>query len=324
MISSISFILNFLSAWKFTPDSVTGKRLMAKCRQLLQENDEIGKMVSSGRLAKLEGELSMQKALCEEMKKNQIEMDDFVQELDDDMEGMQSTIYFLQQQLKEAKETIANFEAQKSGDIVQISNIGSLDVSMEIDDIESEKTNKNVGDSDNTSTNQVNSKQDTNIAENDCADNVETVSEHYSVENEQKGTVAFASSDENNKESEVDTSFHEESMEDKSEELEVGSTESASDSTIRGRGRRGTPTKQEKSDGQSKGRRSQRTTRGQKRANTNQSADDESGEKTEEDGTTARPKRTRMAPQRFVTNDEGGKRKKTNSEGEDIEEQEAK
>merc|ERR1711874_338651 len=110
-----------LSAWKFTPDSVTGKRLMAKCRQLLQENEEIGKMISSGRLAKLEGELSMQKALCEEMKKNQIEMDDFVQELDDDMEGMQSTIYFLQQQLKEAKDTITNLEAklasaEKSGE----------------------------------------------------------------------------------------------------------------------------------------------------------------------------------------------------------------
>ena len=47
--------------------------------QLLQENEEIGKMISSGRLAKLEGELAMQKNLCEEMKKNQAEMDDFVQ-----------------------------------------------------------------------------------------------------------------------------------------------------------------------------------------------------------------------------------------------------
>ena len=68
-----------LSAWKFTPDSVTGKRLMSKCRQLLQENEDLGKMISSGRLAKLEGELAMQKALCEEMKKNQVEMDDFEQ-----------------------------------------------------------------------------------------------------------------------------------------------------------------------------------------------------------------------------------------------------
>ena len=103
-----------LSAWKFTPDSVTGKRLMSKCRQLLQENEDLGKMISSGRLAKLEGELSMQKALCEEMKKNQVEMDDFVQELDEDVEGMQSTIYFLQQQLKEAKETIVQLESKLS------------------------------------------------------------------------------------------------------------------------------------------------------------------------------------------------------------------
>merc|ERR1719412_1816423 len=101
-----------LSAWKFTPDSVTGKRLMAKCRQLLQENEDLGKMISSGRLAKLEGELAMQKNLCDEMKKNQLEMDDFVQELDEDVEGMQSTIYFLQQQLKESKETITNLESK--------------------------------------------------------------------------------------------------------------------------------------------------------------------------------------------------------------------
>ena len=60
---------------------------MSKCRQLLQENEDLGKMISSGRLAKLESELSMQKALCEEMKKNQVEMDDFVQELDEDVEG---------------------------------------------------------------------------------------------------------------------------------------------------------------------------------------------------------------------------------------------
>ena len=105
-----------LNAWKFTPDSVAGKRLMSKCRQLLQENEEIGKMISSGRLAKLEGELTMQKALCEEMKKNQLEMDEFVQELDEDVEGMQSTVYFLQQQLKEAKERIRELEDGRDKD----------------------------------------------------------------------------------------------------------------------------------------------------------------------------------------------------------------
>merc|ERR1719244_1443626 len=103
---------NELAAWKFTPDSATGKRLMAKCRQLYQENEDLGKMIASGRLAKLEGELALQKNLTEEMKKNQLEMDEFMAELDEDVEGMQSTIYYLQQQLREAKETIAKLESQ--------------------------------------------------------------------------------------------------------------------------------------------------------------------------------------------------------------------
>lgn len=60
-----------LSAWKFTPDSNTGKRLMAKCRLLYQENEELGKVISSGRVAKLEGELALQKSFSEEMKKSQ-------------------------------------------------------------------------------------------------------------------------------------------------------------------------------------------------------------------------------------------------------------
>lgn len=95
---------NELSAWKFTPDSNTGKRLMAKCRLLYQENEELGKMTSNGRLAKLEGELALQKSYNEEVKKSQLELDDFLQEMDEDVEGMQSTIVYLQQELKHAKE----------------------------------------------------------------------------------------------------------------------------------------------------------------------------------------------------------------------------
>lgn len=108
--AKLSEVNEEMSAWKFTPDSVTGKRLMARCRQLLKENEEIAKMVSSGRLAKLEGELAMHKNLVEEMKKTQVEMDDFVQELDEEMEGMQSTIYLLQQQLNDSKEQVALLE----------------------------------------------------------------------------------------------------------------------------------------------------------------------------------------------------------------------
>ena len=44
---------------------------MARVRMLLQENGELGKMISSGRTARLEGEISLQKALISEMKTNQ-------------------------------------------------------------------------------------------------------------------------------------------------------------------------------------------------------------------------------------------------------------
>ncbi|XP_067674076.1 pre-mRNA-splicing regulator WTAP-like [Haliotis asinina] len=103
---------NELSAWKFTPDSQTGKRLMAKCRMLLQENEELGKMIASGRTAKLEGEIALQKTLVTEMKKNQEELDEFVGDLEEDVEGMQSLIYELQTQLKETKELAAKLQTE--------------------------------------------------------------------------------------------------------------------------------------------------------------------------------------------------------------------
>ncbi|XP_036333575.1 pre-mRNA-splicing regulator female-lethal(2)D [Rhagoletis pomonella] len=103
---------NELSAWKFTPDSNTGKRLIAKCRLLYQENEELGKMTSNGRLSKLETELAMQKSFCEEVKKSQSEVDDFLPELDEDVEGMQSTILFLQQELKTTRDRIQTLEKE--------------------------------------------------------------------------------------------------------------------------------------------------------------------------------------------------------------------
>lgn len=103
---------NELAAWKFTPDSNTGKRLMAKCRLLYQENEELGATISKGRLAKLEGDLALQKSFSEEVKKSQSDLDELLQDLDEDVEGMQSTIYYLQQELRKAKETITNLEQE--------------------------------------------------------------------------------------------------------------------------------------------------------------------------------------------------------------------
>ncbi|KAF7670063.1 hypothetical protein LDENG_00084540 [Lucifuga dentata] len=98
---------NELSAWKFTPDSQTGKKLMTKCRMLIQENQELGRQLSQGRIAQLEAELALQKKYSVELKHSQDELNDFIIQLDEEVEGMQSTILVLQQQLKEARQQLA-------------------------------------------------------------------------------------------------------------------------------------------------------------------------------------------------------------------------
>lgn len=105
---------NELSAWKFTPDSQTGKKLMAKCRMLIQENQELGRQLSQGRIAQLEAELALQKKYSEELKSSQDELNDFIIQLDEEVEGMQSTILVLQQQLKEMRQQLAQYQQQQS------------------------------------------------------------------------------------------------------------------------------------------------------------------------------------------------------------------
>lgn len=103
---------NDLSAWKFTPDSVTGKKLMAKCRMLIQENQDLGKQLSQGRIAQLEAELALQRKYSEELKGSQDEMNDFVIQLDEEVEGMQATICALQEELKTTKTISQSLEGE--------------------------------------------------------------------------------------------------------------------------------------------------------------------------------------------------------------------
>lgn len=69
---SDSFVVWFIM-WCDTcfPSSQTGKKLMAKCRMLIQENQELGRQLSQGRIAQLEAELALQKKYNEELKSGQ-------------------------------------------------------------------------------------------------------------------------------------------------------------------------------------------------------------------------------------------------------------
>ncbi|GLV45923.1 female lethal d [Carabus blaptoides fortunei] len=103
---------NELTAWQFTPDSVNGKRLMARCIKLHKENEELGRIISHGKVAKLEGELALYKSFSEEVKKSQSELDTLVQDIDEDVETMQSTIFSLAEQLEERDARIKKLESE--------------------------------------------------------------------------------------------------------------------------------------------------------------------------------------------------------------------
>ena len=55
----------------FKLHSQDGQRLLARCRSLLAENQELGQQLSEGKIAKLEGELAIQKKLLSEKTKSQ-------------------------------------------------------------------------------------------------------------------------------------------------------------------------------------------------------------------------------------------------------------
>lgn len=57
--------------WRVSLCSVTGKKLMAKCRGLLQENQELGKQISQGRVTQLEAEVTLHKKYNQEIKNAQ-------------------------------------------------------------------------------------------------------------------------------------------------------------------------------------------------------------------------------------------------------------
>lgn len=99
-----------LAAWKFTPDSQTGKKLMSRCRTLIQENQELGNQLSVGNLKSLEAKLQLQEKQNQALTKAQAETDEFVLQLDEEVEGFQANIMSLQSKLEKANKRIKDLE----------------------------------------------------------------------------------------------------------------------------------------------------------------------------------------------------------------------
>jgi len=87
-------------AVQFTPHSAQGKKLLAKCILLQNENLEFANQQSEGRIHELENELALQRNLNEELKKSFTESNEFVIQLDEEVEAMHNEIFMLNQKLR--------------------------------------------------------------------------------------------------------------------------------------------------------------------------------------------------------------------------------
>mmetsp|Transcript_16723 Transcript_16723/g.29533 ORF Transcript_16723/g.29533 Transcript_16723/m.29533 type:complete len:256 (-) Transcript_16723:266-1033(-) len=105
-----------LDAVQFHPDSVTGKKLLAKCRTLQSENEELGKQLSQGKVKQLESERDLLARAKDELKRGLDEAHQWIEDMEEEREQMYAQIYLLKKQLDEARESAAKGEAAKEKD----------------------------------------------------------------------------------------------------------------------------------------------------------------------------------------------------------------
>ncbi|KAJ4972567.1 hypothetical protein NE237_005741 [Protea cynaroides] len=90
-----------VAAVNFTPQSKMGKMLMAKCRTLQEENEEIGTMASEGKIHELAMKLALQKSQNAELRSQFEGLYKQMEGLTNDMEKSNETVLILQQKLEE-------------------------------------------------------------------------------------------------------------------------------------------------------------------------------------------------------------------------------
>ncbi|KAH9289740.1 hypothetical protein KI387_033857, partial [Taxus chinensis] len=107
-----------LAAVNFTPQSKMGKMLMAKCRTLQEENEEIGMMASEGKIHELGMKLKLQKNQNLELRRQIQELLDYMEMLEEGVDKSNELVNTMKKQLEgkdfETK-TLTEGKKQKSG-----------------------------------------------------------------------------------------------------------------------------------------------------------------------------------------------------------------
>ncbi|RIB19505.1 hypothetical protein C2G38_1259061 [Gigaspora rosea] len=97
---TIESLQHELESVKFTPNSITGKKLVAKLRALQEENEELGRQLRQGRVEQYEVEIALQRKMIYELKQGLEESDNQLISMDNEMERLQDLVFRLRAKVK--------------------------------------------------------------------------------------------------------------------------------------------------------------------------------------------------------------------------------
>lgn len=92
-----------LQASGFNQGSIAGKQLMKKCTDLQEENAQLGKDLSEGRMQKLKADAALQKEHAGELRKALAETREWVEHLTEELDTSQAIVLSLRRELSAAK-----------------------------------------------------------------------------------------------------------------------------------------------------------------------------------------------------------------------------
>uniref|UniRef100_A0A6N2N4Y2 FKBP12-interacting protein of 37 kDa n=1 Tax=Salix viminalis TaxID=40686 RepID=A0A6N2N4Y2_SALVM len=101
-----------IAAVNFTPQSKMGKMLMAKCRTLQEENEEIGNQAAEGKIHELAMKLALQKSQNTELRSQFEGLYEHMEGLTNDVEKSNETVLLLQEKLEEKDKELKRLKLQ--------------------------------------------------------------------------------------------------------------------------------------------------------------------------------------------------------------------
>ncbi|XP_028781775.1 FKBP12-interacting protein of 37 kDa-like isoform X1 [Neltuma alba] len=101
-----------IAAVNFTPQSKMGKMLMAKCRTLQEENEEIGNQASEGKMHELALKLALQKSQNAELRSQFEGLQKHMEVLTNDVERSNEMVHMLQDKMEEKDAEIRRMEQE--------------------------------------------------------------------------------------------------------------------------------------------------------------------------------------------------------------------